>query len=254
MEQARFWSRVGLWFKKVGQSSRSGRDEPYGDFTDEAGVAGPEVPPDALDEAAPAELARSDSKLRPARPAPTMERLAEEYARVVKLMDAIETHMASQDARSERVASALEQLAGSIGDQPQATQKQLDVLNDIRETVAAEAEGTRRVEEELAQLPNIADAQREAMVSIERQLDHHRETSAHIGSAVGDVGQALSGLCEVTDASTKTLEHMRSDSAARDERLALLVEEHSRRFSAMAWWVIGLAGIVAVTGLIALFR
>ena len=252
MEKAGFWFRVGHWFKPSGrgrESRRTAAAEPFGDGSvDELGSAGP------ADFGLAREGTTSVAKLRRTRPGTYLERLEEEYARVVQLMGTIQEHLASQAERSDRMAQSLESLAESLAHTPEMAKRQLELLGSIGEQVAADAARAQRVEENLSQLPQIADAQRETMVSVGRQLDSARESSERVANTMKSVQEAVSGLGETTTASTKTLQEMRWDASARDERIANLLQEQGKRFSVFAWSVMGLALVLAVVGLIALLQ
>ncbi len=65
-----------------------------------------------------------------------------------------------------------------------------------------EATRLRRLEESLSQLPGLADAQRETMVAVGRQLDELRTAGDRNATSLSSVGDALSGLQESTGAAT----------------------------------------------------
>ncbi len=109
----------------------------------------------------------------------------------------------------------------------------------------------KRVEESLSQLPKLADAQRETMVSIGRQLNVSREAGERMVDTVRDVGQTVTKVGEATEASTRNIQEMRWDAAARDERVAVLLEEQTRRFAIFAWVAIGLAVVAVAAGVYA---
>jgi gas vesicle protein len=180
--------------------------------------------------------------------------LEEEYARVVNLIDAIQTHLASQAEESQRMARSLERLAESLSHVPDASRQELELLTRIQDSMTADLAGTKRIEDCLSQLPQLADAQREAMVSIGRQLDSSRETSERVASTLGEVQQAVGGLGEATDASAKAVQELRHDASARGERIAELVKDQTRRLTTLAWAMIGLAVVAAVVALVAVIR
>ena len=194
------------------------------------------------------------SKFRLSRGGPAMERLEEEYARVVKLMDAMREHMASQTQRGERMVDCLERLAGSLADAPATARAQTELLTSINELIGADAAAMKRVEASLSQIPTLADAQRETMVLIGRQLEVSSEASERVAGTMDDVQHAIAKLGESTDASTKAVEKFRWDTAARDEKLGSLIQEQTRKMAGFAWSAIALATIAAVIALVGLLR
>lgn len=262
METTGFWTRVGHWFRRSDQSVPARRSS--GDAGEESSTAtggsgpGSELLSDNRDDMRLRTLGRgtgdgskSLSRLRMSRSGLTMERLAEEYGRVVNLVDAIQKHLSSQAQQSERIARSLDRLAEGLSHFPETSQKELELLGAISRTVDADLLSAKRVEESLSQLPKLADAQRETMVSIGRQLNVSREAGERMVDTVRDVGQTVTKVGEATEASTRNIQEMRWDAAARDERVAVLLEEQTRRFAIFAWVAIGLAVVAVAAGVYA---
>lgn len=107
-------------------------------------------------------------------------------------------------------------------------------------------ESTRRVEDLLGQIPRVADAQRETMVSVSRQLDTLQETSKQERETMSGLVKALDGLTQSNAALTDMLRSMQAESRAREERFVGVVERESRRLQTLAWIVIGVAGAAVV--------
>lgn len=252
MESTKFWSRVGHWFRRPQHSpdrSRAARPRAAVHSSEE----------DALThDDAESPLARSPSsraiRSRWSRPNPHLERLESEYARVVNLIDAIQGHLASQVEQSRNIAGSLERLAQGVSILPEASRQELELLTAISESVSADLASAKRLEENLAQLPQLADAQRQTMVSIDRQLDAARQADERLNGTMNGVGDSISKLREVADTSGKALQAIRWDASARDERMATLVQEQTKRITIFAWSAIGLAAVAALIGVIALLR
>ncbi len=273
MEHTGFWSRVAQKFKRTGGSEIDSKPPPETPSVLGSPAAKDPTPQPThrTDSTLPAsegfpipaasEPTKLDSKLRFAKSGTLsqsadrlgIERLADEYARIVKLMDAIQAHMAGQEQRSEQMVRSLDQLASGQAQAPEAQRQQVELLSSIREAVAAEAAGSKRIEDQLAQWPGIADAQRETMVSISHQLDSTRETNERVGSALTEVHAATTGLSAATESSTKLVFQLRSDALAREQRLAELLEFQTKRLSTIAWTAIALGGVVAIASVTALF-
>lgn len=180
------------------------------------------------------------------------DRSSEDHERMVTLMETVRGHLETQSKTSERMAAALERLADELTSLPDSTRKQTESLTIIAELLSADAAATKRIEESLSQVPRIADAQRETMVSMGHQLETARQTNEHIGGAVDEVRKAVVDLGEATGASTKTLQEIWSAAALRDERLGTLMVEQTRRLTWFACSAIGLAGAAALTAVIGL--
>jgi hypothetical protein len=169
-------------------------------------------------------------------------------------MDGIQAHMASQSERSEAMVRSLDRLANGIRDMSQTSQAHLELLSGISEAAQADAASAKRLEEGLLQLPQLADGQREAMVSIGRQLDMYRQTDERIAEAMEGFRQAITSLGDTVEASGKALQEMRWDATAREERVASLLLQQTKWLVTFGWSAISLAAIAAIVGLIALFR
>lgn len=249
MESTKFWSRVGHWFRRSGHLAPGDSDlgTQFG-LSNEAGNAGVPVMTSTLP------TSGSFGLLRRSKPNPQLERLEAEYAKVVNLIDAIQHHLASQAEQSRNIARSLERLAEGVSTLPDASNRQLQLLGSINESIAVDLDGKKRLEENLAQLPGLADAQREAMVSIDRQMDASRETHQLLAKTLEGVGQSVAQLGESSAGSSRALEHMRTDASAHGARVARLVEEQTRKLTIFAWSAIGLASLAAVMGIIALMR
>jgi len=249
VDRLNIWSRLGHWFRRANHKNRAG----------DVSVAESPSPGEAeVVQASTVALTDGESmgsgRFRLTRTSGTLERLEEEYKRIVKLIDAIQEHLSSQAQRSGAMIESLDRIAGGVSGSPEAARQQQQQLAKIMVATATSAASARRVEEGLLQLPQLADAQRETMVSIGRQLDLSRQTIERMAGSMDGFQQAIRNLAAVTENSTKKLEEIRWDLKARDERVAELLGRQSRRFSLFAWAVIGLAVVAAIGSVIALFR
>ena len=113
------------------------------------------------------------------------DRMEEAYTRIIDLVASIREHLELQDKRAERMAPTLERLAEGLADIPSASKAQVDLLSRVGDLLESEVERTKNLEASLSQLPHIADAQRETMVSMGRQLDVLRESGDSGGYSGG---------------------------------------------------------------------
>ncbi|MGD2109266.1 MAG: hypothetical protein PVI86_07725 [Phycisphaerae bacterium] len=179
--------------------------------------------------------------------------MEEQTDRLARSIDELRTHLTAEAGNRERIAQVLDTVAAGLANAPDAATKQLESLTALREATAEQLVCLKRIEESLSQLPQIADAQRETMVSVARQLDLAREASEKAASTNAQCKEVLDRLGEATNASTKTLQEMRWDVSARDAQISSLLSEHTRRFTWFAWSAIGVATVAAILGLVALF-
>jgi len=193
-------------------------------------------------------------RFRLTRNASTIERIGEDHARVVRLIESVQVHLEQQGERGDLMARSLSRLAESLQHIPDASKTQLEALISIGQRLEADGASVRRVEENLSQLPRIADAQRETMVSIGRQLDLSRQTTEKVATTMDGFQEAVTQLGDATTASSKALQELRWDATAREERMAAILQEQTRRLTIFAIAAVGLAILAAVIGVIALIR
>lgn len=247
MEKPKIFSRLGHWLR--------GSERVNG----ETGVedADPARQAESV-EAAPLTTGDPESagtgRFRLSRPGATLERLEEEYRRIVKLFDSIQEHFASHAERSATMVQSVNRMVDGLGGVAELSRQQQLIVTQIQESTATSAASAKRVEEGLLQLPQLADAQRETMVSIGRQLDFSRQTMERVSGSMDGFQQAIRNLAAVTETSTKKLEEIRWDAGAREERVASLLERQNRLLTKFAWSALGVGGVAAVIALASLFR
>ncbi len=245
MERSKLWSRVGGWFKP---STRSGG---YGDVSPDSAMldSGSDLGEDHVEDAA-----TRLSRMRLVKPAGNVERLEEEYARVVSLIESVQKHLEEQGPRSELIATSLERLADSLSHLPEASKTQLELLSTISRQMGEDGACAKRIEEALSQLPQLADTQRETMVSIGRQLDSSRETTERVASTLDGFQQEITQLGNTTGETARALEKIRWDASARDERLATVLQQQTKRLTAFAAAATALAVVAAAAAVVALYQ
>jgi hypothetical protein len=190
----------------------------------------------------------------PARREPKRDRSEENHAAVTELLESIRKQLEIQGQRMERMGHSLEQLGVILERLPEASQTQNEVLSAIKQLAESAVTGAARAEERLSQIPRIADAQRETMVSIGRQLDLLRESGDREMEALSGLEQAVSRLAETAGASTAALKELHDDSLARDRHLREGIEKQTKRLTLFSALAVSIAAIAIVLGLVALFR
>ncbi len=251
VQMTRFWSRLGGWLRAPGRSVliNGGGDRPD-ESTDVFDVGFDAMPPDRA----------SDTRLIPApkpRPRKTdanLERLEETYAKIFGLVESIQAHCQVQDRRSQQAVDSLDQMVGHLAEARDSANARKDLLSNLAEQVTDHTARTRRMEENLAQLPRLADAQRESLAAIGRQLDSARQTADRATTTLTGLEHAVSSLGEATVASAKSLRQLHEDSCAREERMADLLSQQTKRMTYLAWIAAGAALTGAVLGFAALLR
>jgi hypothetical protein len=119
--------------------------------------------------------------------------------------------------------------------------------------LASEAASLKKLEDDLCQLPGLADAQREAMVSIHRQLEASREGSQKLSATLGEFRDGLGRLTEATGETGRALERVSGEVVAREDRLSGLMEEQGKRFTIFAIAATAAAVLAAGAAVAAIF-
>ncbi|MBI1827138.1 MAG: hypothetical protein HY287_18100 [Planctomycetes bacterium] len=247
MERRGFWERMSGWFRpSSGNAAR--RQNGEGDLLTDLEPANANATETGIMVGA-----ESGAKMRLSRPA-QVQRLEEEYIRVAQLVESVGRHIEQQGQRTEQIAGSLNRLAESLAEMPTILRSHTDALSGIRDNLAGTADFTKRIDENLSQLPRIADAQRETMVSIGRGLEASRQSDERITTVLDGCHKGLSQLADATGASAKALQELRWDTASREERVAVIMRDQTRRFMIFAWSAMALAAVAAALGLIGIFK
>jgi len=240
MESQNFWRRMGEWFRSPGRSDSTLDSEEGG-----VAVADPSVAPRAL---------VASSSIAPTAADKTLQRLETEYHRVVGLIESISTHLEGQAQRAASMTEAIDALTETLSSLPAEARAESEALDGIREQLKEDAVRAKRFEDQFAQLPKLADMQRETMASIDRRLSDDVDRNERIHGSLGDVRQALVAVGESATASTDVLREVHAQTLEREERMGHLLETQSRRLTWIAAIAITVAAAAVVVSAIALFR
>ncbi len=80
--------------------------------------------------------------------------------KVVSLIESIQTHLVAQQDRTARMAEALDRLADSVSQLPRASSAQAEAITALAGQLESTAVRTRRLDNHLAQLPELVEQQR----------------------------------------------------------------------------------------------
>jgi chromosome segregation ATPase len=253
MQAQTLWSRMGSWLRVTGRNDGnhpemghvaiSGANRPLSTDPDSGHKAAPFHAQEAI--IAPTSRALSKREL-------TLERLHDGYQRAVDVIETIQEHLKRQDERGAAMVQALTRLADDLSHLPESSQAQQLALSGIREQLEAESVRGRRLDENLAQWPRIADAQREMIVSVRHELDNSRKSTDHLDDTLKDLCKTMSALDETTGTSSTVLRQMHAESSVREERLAALLDRQTRQFTWLSRVTITIAVLAVATSLVAL--
>ena len=241
VQPARFWSRVGQWIRSPRRRASGG-----------ALVAGRPLDP-RVDVSPEGEQPCGESDGTLLRRLNPVDRLEQAYGRVLDLVESIRTHSEFQQQQLRRVNSSLDRLAELMEKAPDALAAHGQSLAHIQQQLDAGIGSVKALQQGLSQLPSLADAQRETMVGVSRQLEvlrqlHDREdkTLASCQTVLQEVGQAFSS-------STETIKRIHLDAVNREDEVARVLDRQSRRLMQMSIAVSVLAVLAVILGLVALW-
>lgn len=249
MEKATFWSRVGHWFRPGGRGLSP--DELHGGGGLGEGD-GPTLSTGVADVLPP--TGSTGSRFRLARSTSAVERLEEEYGRIVRLVESVQIHLERQGERAEVMARSLSSVADSLTSLPETSRSNTEALAEINERLETDGATLRRLDDNLSQLPRLADAQRESMVSIGRHLETSKQTNDKLVATLDGFQQAVTMVGEATSATAQALRDIRTDATAKENRVAAALREQTRRMTFFAVAAVSLASVAAVVAVIALVR
>lgn len=188
------------------------------------------------------------------RPANSRETLVSENARLSKALERMNSDMDKQAQRDGELLASLDRVNETLAGNAKVFQAHSNLLTSIRDAVSDEVQSHKHLADELVELPKIADLQRETMVSISRQLELVRETTSRVSDVLSEFQAASSSLATEIKESTRTVGRLVLDIKEREQRVERLVQEQVNRLKPIVWTVLALAAVMALTGIIGLFR
>ncbi|MCB9867581.1 MAG: hypothetical protein H6816_13230 [Phycisphaerales bacterium] len=207
----------------------SAKDGPHAD----AGAG-----PDADDEAV---------NLVTRRPDPALTKLEEGYNKVIDLIDAIKRHQQGQAERATEVTEALTRMSATLERIDGGGQQQSEHLAAIAEEIRIAGRHAAKWEEALCEFPRMAEAQREALGAVSRQMEDAGRRDKELTGSLASFREAVQTLGDTTTASTVALKDLQRASLEQQAQTAALIRAQSRRFTILlvVTLVLAAAGIIA---------
>jgi len=168
-------------------------------------------------------------------------------------IESLLNHFETMDRRSAKATAALDQAVASLAYLPAWSKTQLELLSSIRDSLDQNASRSKRMEDALSQWPQLADAQRETMVSIGRQLDAARQTDERLVQGLSQLHDAVRSLSAVTVSAAATAQQMHAETRLREEGLTRLLEKHTKQITLVAYGAMAVAAAAAGVGLLTVF-
>ncbi|MBI4581365.1 MAG: hypothetical protein HY718_16810 [Planctomycetes bacterium] len=224
-----FWSRFSGLFRK--RSAGDGKARGLPAVGDDGLLLDPAEYPEPTAADAEAGSERSVNPLtRWTRREQTLVRLQEGYERVNQVVEEIQKHLAQQGERTERISSALEQLARTMGDLPGLGRQQAQTLEAIAGHIEAGNTRVHQLGEAVSELPKASRAQTETLNGIKRQLEVTGEQNLVTSQTMEKLSSAIGVLGELNATQVQALQQMNAKADDQTERLSQLVARQNRRF------------------------
>lgn len=152
----------------------------------------------------------------------------------------------------DELTGLVDRLTGSVGGLPQIARQQSVSLRSLTSRMESQADTISRLEHTLAQIPHIAGAHREAMVSVSRQIEMLRETTNRSASVLQGCQTTLDRIDNASENAVEAVKELQAQMVAREARTAGLLIEQSRRMNLLGAVGLLLAGTAAVTATLTL--
>lgn len=174
--------------------------------------------------------------------------LQEGYEKVTRVVEEIQTHLAQQGERTERICSALEQIARAMAESPQIARQQAQTLNTISTQLEATNVRSQRLADLISEIPQAARTQSETLAGISRQLELSNEQAVINSQVMDRLGGSLRTIGESSQTQGEILREMSRKAAEQSEQLARLIEHQGHRFMVLfaVTIVMALAAVAAV--------
>lgn len=169
-----------------------------------------------------------------------LQKLQEGYEKVVGVVESIQGHLDKQETKTQQLVEAMNALASHVGHLPGETRRQTEALQQMAAMMRDGSERARRVDDHLTKLPQLVEGR--------------RATEARVAETLDGLAGSVTLLGRASEASTAAVQRWHADAAARDEKLAQLFTEQTRRFTIVFSMAITLAVVAAVIGVVALLR
>lgn len=176
----------------------------------------------------------------------TLAKLQEGYERVTQVVEAVQQHLSEQGQRTERIATALENLSRNLTDVPAAARQQIETLQAIAGHLETTNTRSQQLNETMAEIPRAARVQGEALSGIKRQLDMAGEQNLLTSQTMEKLGTAIHSLGEFNNAQTQVLRDMSVSTVHQNELLTRMIAKQSRRFL-----ILFIVTVILATGAVA---
>jgi chromosome segregation ATPase len=185
-----------------------------------------------------------------------LEKLQDGYLQVIELVDTIRKHQDRQDERAVEFSTSLSKMASTLAEIEKGNHQQVDQLGNIAEELRAGNKRGDHWQEVLAEFPKTAQAQREALMSVTRQMEAVGDRDDKMTGSLDSLREAVTALGDATTASSVAVKNLQMTAIEDSERTADLLEAQNKRFTMLfaLTVTVTLTLVALVTGVLAYTR
>ncbi|HNO77283.1 MAG TPA: hypothetical protein PKN33_04405 [Phycisphaerae bacterium] len=183
-----------------------------------------------------------------------LEKLQDGYLQVIELVETIRKHQDRQDERAVEFSTSLSSMASTLAEIQKGNNKQVDQLASIADELRAGNKRGDHWQEVLAEFPKTAQAQREALLSVTRQMEAVGDRDDKMTGSLDSLREAVTALGDATTASSVAVKNLQMTAIEDSERTADLLEAQNKRFSMLFAVTVTMTVIALITGVVAIMR
>lgn len=160
----------------------------------------------------------------------SLAQLQEGYERVTRVVDEIQKHLATQGERTERICTALEQLARSTGDLPDQARQQLETLQTMAGQLETANTHSQRLAEAVSEIPKATRTQSDTLNGIRQQMEMASEQAVLTSRNLDKLGNAVQTLSQADSVQGEMLRQMQTLAEQQGQQFNSVIERQARRF------------------------
>ena len=183
-----------------------------------------------------------------------LEKLQEGYAQVIDLMSSIQEHQRSQDVRATEISNSLAQIASTLSSVESGESYRAETLTRIADELHAGNERAEHWEDVITEFPKMAETQREALISVARQMEAVGSRDSQLAQSLESFRDAVSSLGDATTASSVAVKNLQMSALESHDRTAALMKEQNKRFVMLFVVTLVLVAVSVTTAVIALWN
>jgi hypothetical protein len=173
---------------------------------------------------------------------------------VEKLMGSVRQFVDGQSERAEKLEELFATVADDLARLARSNAEQVELLKEMNRRWEVNTTARQSLDQKLAHLPNLADAQRETMVSISRHLEAGRESTDRETVALTELRTAVDAVGDATGASTRVVQQLLDQAEDRERGSVELLHTLVKRLTVLGVVLVSLVGVSVLLALLSLMR